>query len=72
MTTNKLLTEGQQRVRISFNPGANKDVENIKAMAAKLIDTIYCEGKDSRLTALAMTAFEEGAMWAVKSVTAEK
>ena len=27
-------------------------------------------GKDPRLTEMAMTAFEESAMWAVKSVTA--
>jgi hypothetical protein len=62
---------GEDRVRLSFNPSANAEVENIKRKAAELID--LCETlkqKDGRLASLAQTAFEEGAMWAVKAATA--
>ena len=62
-------SEGQYRVGISFNPGNNSRVAEIKELASELIDLIDCYGRDDRCTALAMTAFEEGAMWAVKSVT---
>jgi len=61
---------GERRVRKNFNPNANKDVEHIKHVAAAAID--WCEehkSKDPRLAALAQTAFEEAAMWAVKLVT---
>jgi hypothetical protein len=71
------MTLGTDRVRLSFNPSANTDVENIKQRTADCID--WCEGKHkelgpndnerARLLALACTAFEEAAMWAVKAVT---
>ncbi|WP_420588243.1 DUF7681 family protein [Bacterioplanoides sp.] len=67
--TEQKLTEGQWRVGIRFNPSGNFDVERIKTKAAELIDLIDETGKDGRCTALAMNAFEDGAMWAVKSVT---
>lgn len=64
-------TLGQQRVRASFNPDANSDVDIIKTKAAELIDlAMTFAGKDGRLASLAATAFEEGAMWAVKAATA--
>jgi hypothetical protein len=71
----KVTTLGQSRVRLSFNPSANQDVENIKLRAAELID--LCEdfkknttdGEAWRLFALAQTHFEDAAMWAVKGVT---
>ena len=78
------MTLGTDRVRVSFNPAGNTDVNDIKQRAADCID--WCEGKrveiinnqtgtdpavgeKVRLLALAMTAFEEAAMWAVKGVT---
>jgi hypothetical protein len=64
-------TLGQKRVRASFNPSADNNVDSIKQMAADAID--WCEhlkAKDPRLAALAQTAFEEAAMWAVKLATA--
>jgi hypothetical protein len=67
------MSVGEQRVRVSFNPSASSEVDYIKQKAAELID--LCEGlkgRDGRLAALAQTAFEEGAMWAVKAATAEK
>lgn len=65
-------TLGEQRVRIMFNPSANDEVSVIKMKVADLID--FCEKrlkpKDGRLAALAQTALEEAAMWAVKAATA--
>lgn len=64
-------TVGEQRVRITFNPAANNDVDVIKNKSAELID--LCEAlksKDPRLASLAQTAYEEAAMWAVKAATA--
>lgn len=64
------MTIGTDRVRLSFNPSANKEVEEIKHLTADLIDR--CEAlkaKDGRLAALAQTAYEEAAMWAVKAAT---
>ena len=63
------MTEGEYRVGVSFNPSNNPTVDEIKASAAKLIDLTAEHGKDDRCIALAQTAFEEAAMWAVKAVT---
>jgi hypothetical protein len=71
------VTKGEYRVGIDFNPSADDTVGRIKRAAADLIDVI--EGIDAhkdgpnpevmRLKALAQTAIEEGAMWAVKAAT---
>lgn len=63
------ITEGQYRVGIAFNPSGDCTVSRIKNLSAELIDLVSAEGKDGRCTSLAMTAYEEAAMWAVKSVT---
>jgi hypothetical protein len=66
------LSIGEQRVRVDFNVSNNSDVDMIKLAAAELIDRIdTLKGRDPRLAALAMTAIEEGAMWAVKLATSE-
>jgi hypothetical protein len=65
-------TEGERRVRKSFNPNGNPDVEKVKQLSAALIDLVRehpAAATDPRLAALAMTAYEEAAMWAVKLVT---
>jgi len=65
-------TLGQQRVRIEFNPSGTDRVTTIKATTADLIDlceAMKAQGKDGRLCALAQTAYEEAAMWAVKAAT---
>jgi hypothetical protein len=68
------ITKGEARVRASFNPSADSAVDKIKQETAKLIDyteTLITEdGETKRLVALAQTAFEEAAMWAVKAATA--
>ena len=70
------MTIGEDRVRVKFNPSSNSSVDDIKQRTAKLIDT--CEGlkagaptpEAARCAALAQTAYEEAAMWAVKAATA--
>lgn len=63
-------TTGESRVRTSFNVGDNSDVDKIKKASAELINLVdAAKAKDPRLAALAMTAYEEAAMWAVKLVT---
>ena len=63
------MTEGEFRVGISFNPSGDKNVDEIKQLAAELIDLIAAAGCDDRCTELAQTAFENGARGAVKSIT---
>lgn len=72
------MTKGEMRVGVSFNPSKNPMVDEIKQTAAGLIDRIEeistmnsdeLDGERARLKALAQTAIEEGAMWAVKAAT---
>jgi hypothetical protein len=63
---------GAERVRESFFPSQDNMVDTINRYTADLID--LCEGLkhlDPRLAALAQTAYEEAAMWAVKAATTE-
>mgnify|MGYP001611057396 CR=1 FL=1 len=65
------MSIGTDRVRPDFNPNGNPEVAHLKRLTADLIDA--CEvlkKKDPRLAALAQTAYEEAAMWAVKAATA--
>jgi hypothetical protein len=71
---NDMKTIGEYKVGIDFNPSGNVPVHQIKRTAADLID--YINNLETgeipevgRLKALAMTAIEEGAMWAVKAAT---
>jgi len=78
-----MQTKGEYRVGINFNPSQEDAVGRIKRAAADLIDMIEdiavppasndCEQQRSaeicRLKALAQTAIEDGAMWAVKAAT---
>ena len=72
------MTTGEDRVRVDFNPSKVSAVDMIKQNTAKLID--LCEELGSqttddeigRLIALAMTNYEEAAMWAVKAATSAK
>lgn len=73
----KSLTIGENRVRVEFNPDALETVSQIKQKSAELINLIdslrdgdvSILGEKNRLISLSMTAFEEGAMWAVKAAT---
>lgn len=77
-----MKSKGEYRVGIDFNPSNDDTVGRIKRAAADLIDLIESidggSGPQSldprfaevrRLKALAQTAVEEGAMWAVKAAT---
>ena len=66
------ITNGNERVRLGFNPSGSIAVSEIKGKTAELID--YCDqfkktGEQARCAALAQTAYEEAAMWAVKAAT---
>ena len=67
-------TLGYSRVRLGFNPSNNPLVDKIKTNTGNLIDlceTLKKPGEVGRLAALAQTAYEEAAMWAVKAATAD-
>ena len=68
-----MTTTGEYRVGIDFNPGKNPLVDNIKRAAADFIDivegVVANDSEVMRLKALAMTAIEDAAMWAVKAAT---
>lgn len=84
-----VLTLGEKRVRIEFNPGKNDVVSQIKQKSAELINLLQAikndeasktyeqspeamkelSGERFRIIALAQTAYEEAAMWAVKAAT---
>ncbi len=72
------MTIGEDRVRTKFNPSADSLVDQIKQASAKLID--LCDqqhvdavgGETKRLWSLAMTHYEDAAMWAVKAATIQK
>lgn len=75
------MTIGEDRVRIKFNPSAETRVDILKNKSAELInlanelledarnDPSPGASEKARHASLAMTAFEEGAMWAVKAAT---
>lgn len=69
------MSLGTDRVRLSFNPGAKPEVEEIKAKTAELIDLVEAfkasaTSEINRLASLAQTHYEDAAMWAVKAATA--
>jgi len=78
------MTTGERRVRTKLNPSSSDNVDLIKQRTAELIDLVNDLPKTNadtdpdgvrapeagRLRALAMTAYEEAAMWAVKAATA--
>lgn len=69
------MTLGEERVRLNFNPSADNLVSQIKLHSANLIDRCNVNSfttddpEAKRLWSLAMTAYEEAAMWAVKAAT---
>jgi hypothetical protein len=74
-----MMTKGEYRVGITFNPSKDDMVAQIKRAAADLIDMIDGIPGDAvrdmrgsevgRLKALAQTHVEDAAMWAVKAAT---
>jgi hypothetical protein len=75
-----MMTKGEYRMWSKFNHISNDKVGKIRRQAAELIDLIddiatpdnglsELDREIMRLKALAQTAIEEGAMWAVKAAT---
>lgn len=67
-------TRGEYLVGKSFNPSGNETVDEIKRLSAELIDICNDHMEDrnapgAREAALAITNYEQAAMWAVKAVT---
>lgn len=65
--------EAMALVRASFNPSGKISVDTIKILAAALVtemEPLKATNATARHASLAITAFEEGAMWAVKAATA--
>lgn len=71
--TLQITKRAEKRVRLDFNPSNSGSVHNIKLLTAALISNIEVlpaeDPETARLKALAMTAAEEAAMWAVKAAT---
>lgn len=76
----KVTTLGEIRIRTSFNPSNQGYVDQIKQKSAELIDLVNSAankpswddetvGEWKRLKSLALTSYEEAAMWAVKAAT---
>lgn len=71
------MTYGEKAVGLSFNPGGDKEVEEIKRLYAEIIDrldryrnnTTSDWGEHIRLTSIAITEAQGAQMWAVKAIT---
>jgi len=69
---NKELTFGEKTVRSKFNPDNVGNVNFFKDETAKILNVIdENRDLDPRLAALAVTAYEEACMWAVKLATSK-
>lgn len=66
----KEKTFGEKRVRVSFNPSDNPEVDEVKKEFAALIDKAEkFKEKDPRMASIIQTKLEEGSMWFIKLLT---
>jgi len=70
------MSYGEKAVGLSFNPGGDPMVEEIKSGYAKLIDRMDAIRNDpdnssekKRLASIAITEAQTAQMWAVKALT---
>ena len=56
----------------NFNPTGSEDVAEIKRRTDELIAYVKQKGRDGRRVSLAITNYEQAAMWAVKSLFEDK
>ena len=74
-TTARELTFWEKAVWLTFNPGWNPQVTDIKTLYAKIIDNLnesrktVWPGEKGRLLSVAITEAQTAQMWAVKAVT---
>lgn len=66
-----MKTLGETLVRTEFNPSKNEKVDQIKQKTAELINLVdeIKDAANARHATLAIVAYEEAAMWAVKAAT---
>lgn len=75
MSETRELTFGEKAVGITFNPGQNEHVKQIKEMYADLIDRLnnlrtHDENPEKkRMYSVAITEAQSSQMWAVKAIT---
>ena len=76
MTIEREPTFGEKAVGVSFNPGGNQLVHDIKTAYASLVDNLHAMrelvGDDqevTRMLSIAITEAQTSQMWAVKAVT---
>ena len=74
-STGREMTFGEKAVGLTFNPGGNPKVDEIKKLYAQIIDlcndlrTEAGQGEKGRLLSVAITEAQTAQMWAVKGVT---
>jgi hypothetical protein len=61
------VTLAQPSTLSSFNPSADKRVDVIKGMTEEMFAYLRKEVPDNRCRSIAITNFEQAAMWAVKA-----
>lgn len=73
ITKQEGLSVGEKIVRTEFNPSSMGEVSILKTKTAEIINQIDgLRDLDQRLAAIAITKFEEAAMFAVKLATTSK
>ncbi len=69
------MSFGEKAVGLSFNPGGNQEVNEIKQRFARTIDYLNYQregatnGEVKRMLSIAITEAQTAQMWAVKAVT---
>lgn len=68
------MSYGQKAVGLTFNPGNNPHVDEVKRQYAQIIDYLYSQklianAEGARLYSIAITEAQAAQMWAVKAIT---
>ncbi len=69
------MTFGEKAVGLSFNPGGNPVVDDLKACFAQVIDRAHAiregstDAEVKRMASIAITEAQTAQMWAVKAAT---
>lgn len=75
MSETRELTFGEKAVGLTFNPGGNPVVDDLKACYAQVIDRAHAVRASSedpevkRMASVAITEAQTSQMWAVKAAT---
>jgi hypothetical protein len=70
-----IMTFGQRACGVSFNPGGNETVAQIKGLYAVVVDMLHAQRGEAadpevkRMLSIAITETQTAQMWAVKAVT---